>query len=298
MMISRRVSTLAFYSIVLAFVVMAVKFAAWWITGSVALFSDALESIVNVIASMIAWYALRVSARPPDDNHHYGHQKAEYFSAVVEGVLVCLAALAIFASAAHALMSEHTIVQPVLGMAVNAVAAVINGVWAYILISTGRRERSPALIADGKHIWTDVISSVGVLIGLVLVILTDLVILDALMAILVGGNVLYEGWKVIYASVGGLMDAALDPEEARLVEKTILENAMGAIEVHDIKTRVAGAVSYVEFHLVVDGTMSVEESHAICDRIEARINAVLRGAKTTIHVEPEIKRKASGLPIA
>lgn len=297
MTISRRVSTLAFYSIVIAFVVMAVKFAAWWITGSVALFSDALESIVNVIASMIAWYALRVSARPADDKHHYGHQKAEYFSAVVEGVLVCLAALAIFASAAQALMSEHVIEQPLLGMAVNGVAAVINGVWAYILITTGRRERSPALIADGRHIWTDVVSSVGVLIGLVLVILTDLVILDAMMAILVGGNVLYEGWKVIYASVGGLMDAALDPEETELIERTILENATGAIEVHDIKTRVAGAVSYVEFHLVVDGAMSVEESHAICDRIEARINAVLKGVKTTIHVEPETKRKASGLPV-
>ena len=294
---TRYVSRLAYYSIIVAFGVMGIKFVAWWLTGSVALYSDALESVVNVIAATIAWIAIRISHKPADRNHQYGHQKAEYFSAVIEGVLVVLAALMIFYSAYSALNSDHKIVEPALGMVISAVAAAINGYWAWLLISTGRDEKSPALTADGKHIMTDVVTSAGVLLGLALIMLTGWIILDAIMAVIVGANVLREGWRVISSSIGGLMDAALDADQAELIQKTILANATGAIEVHDIKTRVSGPVSFVEFHLVVDGSMSVQAAHEICDRIESQITSAVSGAKTTIHVEPDDKRKHGGLRV-
>ena len=294
---TRYVSRLAFYSIIVAFAVMGIKFVAWWLTGSVALYSDALESIVNVIAATIAWIAIRISHKPADLNHQYGHQKAEYFSAVIEGVLVVLAALMIFYSAYSALASDHEVVEPALGMMISAGAAAINGYWAWLLISTGRTEKSPALTADGKHIMTDVVTSAGVLLGLALMMLTGWIILDAIMAVIVGANVLREGWRVISSSIGGLMDAALDADEAELIQKTILANATGAIEVHDIKTRVSGPASFVEFHLVVDGSMSVQAAHEICDRIESQITSAVSGAKTTIHVEPDDKRKHGGLRV-
>jgi cation diffusion facilitator family transporter len=294
---ANRVSRLAFWSIVIAFGVMAIKFAAWWLSGSVALYSDALESIVNVIAAVVAWFAIRLSHKPADKNHQFGHHKAEYFSAVIEGILIVLAALLIFNEAFSALSRNYTLEAPALGMMVNAVAAGINGIWAWLLISTGKSERSPALSADGRHILTDVITSAGVLFGLVLALATGWMILDAILAIMVGINVLWEGWKLVSSSVNGLMDISAGHEESELIEKAILANAAGAIEVHDIKTRIAGPVSFIEFHLIVDGSMSVAASHKICDRIESELKKTVKGAITTIHVEPDNKRKGSGLEI-
>ncbi len=293
----QRVSRLAFWSIIIAFVVMGVKFAAWWLSGSVALYSDALESIVNVLAATVAWFAIRLSHKPADKNHQFGHHKAEYFSAVIEGVLIVVAALLIFQEAFYALISTRTLEDPGLGMAVNVVATGINGFWAWVLITAGRKERSPALSADGRHILADVVTSVGVLFGLVVVMLTGWVVLDAIMAIIVGANVLREGWKLVYSSANGLMDVSPDVAEIELIEKTILANASGAIEVHDIKTRVAGPAVFVEFHLVVDGNMSVADSHVICDRIEDQLKKTVKGIVPTIHVEPDPKSKAGGLKV-
>ena len=294
---SRRVSQLAFWSIIVAFGVMAIKFAAWWMSGSIALYSDALESIVNVIAAGVAWFAIRLSHKPADQNHQYGHHKAEYISAVIEGVLIVLAALMIFKEAFAALLTSHVLDSPWQGMAVNALAAAINGFWAWLLISTGKRERSPALSADGRHILADVVTSVGVLAGLLIALATGWVVLDAVLAILVGANVLREGWKVVSSSLNGLMDVATSAETYELIRKTILANASGAIEVHDIKTRIAGPDSFIEFHLVVDGSLSVAKSHEICDRIEDALQEAITGAKTTIHVEPDHMKKETGLAI-
>lgn len=292
-----RVSQLAFWSIIVAIGVMAIKFAAWWLSGSVALYSDALESIVNVIAALIAWFAIRISHKPPDQNHPFGHHKAEYFSAVIEGVLIIVAALLIFREAYSALTTDYNLEAPVQGMIVNAIAAAINGFWAWLLISTGKREKSPALSADGRHIMADVVTSMGVLIGLMIALATGLIIIDAIAAILVGINVLWEGWKVVSSSVTGLMDTAPGTKQSKLIKDTILSNAKGAIEVHDIKVRIAGPVSFIEFHLVVDGSMSVDASHEICDRIETALTATIKGAETTIHVEPGQKKKASGFGV-
>ncbi|MEM9106786.1 MAG: cation diffusion facilitator family transporter, partial [Pseudomonadota bacterium] len=191
----------------------------------------------------------------------------------------------------------HQLETPGFGMAINALAAVINAAWAWLLIRTARLHRSPALAADGRHILVDVMTSGGVLIGLALVLMTGWVFVDSLVAIAVGINVLIEGWKVIASSVGGLMDTALDDEETERIRRTILDTASGAIEVHDIKTRVAGHVSFIEFHLVVDGTMTVAASHVICNRIEEALGKTVPGSVITIHVEPDDEKKRDGLTI-
>ena len=294
---TRNISQLALGSIVIAFIVMAIKFVAWWLTGSVALFSDALESIVNVVAAVIAFFAIRISAKPADKNHQFGHHKAEYFSAVIEGSLIVVAALLIFREAISVIGNPTALKTPALGMAVNGFAGVINWLWASLLIKTGTREKSPALLADGRHIMADVVTTIGVLVGLGFVMLTGWVILDALIAMVVGANVLREGWNVVSSSVDGLMDKAPDQKEVDLIRKTIAANAQGAIEVHDIKVRTAGPVSFIELHLVVDGDMSVAQSHIICDRIESELQKTISGARTTIHVEPDHKRKHDGLEI-
>jgi cation diffusion facilitator family transporter len=284
------VRKLAAASIFVAFVVMAIKFLAWYITGSVALFSDALESIVNVIAAAIAWYAIGLSHKPADEEHPFGHHKAEYFSAVAEGVLIVLAAL-------FALQAPRLLEDAGFGLGINAIATAINAGWAYVLISTGRKARSPALVADGMHIYTDVITSVGVLAGLLIAIETGWAILDPVMAIVVAINILWQGWRVISGSVQGLMDGALEAADQETIRATIAANASGAIEFHDLKTREAGAVRFAEFHLVVPAHMSVSQSHDICDRIENALKETMKGISVTIHVEPESKVKRGGFAV-
>lgn len=293
----KAIARLAGWSIVVACIVLGLKTVAWWITGSVALYSDAVESVINVMTALMAWVAIRISHRPADKGHPFGHYKAEYFSAVVAGVLIVLAAILIFSEAVSALLHPHDLQAPLAGIAVNAVAAGINGLWAWLLISEGRKSRSPALAADGRHILVDVVTSASVIIGLVLVLATGWIFLDSLIAMAVGVNVLREGWRVTVSSVDGLMDGALDDEKTERVRQTILETASGAIEVHDIKTRGAGHVSFIEFHLVVDGKMSVADSHAICNRVEEALQAAIPGANVTIHVEPDEESKRDGITI-
>ncbi len=273
------------------------KGAAWWITGSAALYSDALESIVNVAASVIALVALRFAAMPADANHTYGHDKAEFFAAVIEGVLIVVAALAIFHHAWETWQEPRPLAMPALGLAINAVATVLNGIWAAVLIRVGRRLRSPALTADGWHLFADVITSVGIALGVGLAVLTGRLVLDPLLAVAVGVYVLWSGMTMIYASVGGLMDAAPEPAVVNRIRELVGENAAGAIEAHDLRMRHAGRLTFVEFHLVVPGTMTVAESHAICDRIEEALRAEMQQLVITIHVEPEVKAKQHGVPV-
>jgi cation diffusion facilitator family transporter len=289
-----RIRRLALISIVVALVVVALKFWAWWITGSVALYSDALESTVNIIAALVAWYAIRISHKPADAGHPFGHHKAEYLSAVLEGVLIVIAALLIFREAVGALIEPHELVQPDLGLAVSIVSTIINGVWAWILIRAGRAARSPALVADAKHIFSDVVTSVGVVAGLVLALATGWMILDPLLALVVAVNILWQGWKLVNESIQGLMDRAAEPEDHARIERIILENAGGAIEIHDLKTRVAARATFVEFHMVVNAATTVAVSHAICDRIEAALKAEIPSVRVIIHVEPDHEAKNDG----
>jgi cation diffusion facilitator family transporter len=291
-----RVMRLAIGSVVVGLVVMALKLAAWWLTGSLALMSDALESLVNLATALAVIVALRVAKRPADDNHPYGHHKAEFFSAVLEGVLIVLAALFILREAWDGFQAPAPLEAPMLGLAINAGAGAINGLWAWLLIREGRRHRSPALVADGKHLMTDVVSSVGVLIGVVLAVLTGWWVLDPAMAVLVALNILWSGWGVIRGSLSGLMDEAVSEREQETIRAAIARTARDdvAIEAHDLRTRHAGPVTFVDFHLVVPGEITVEAAHDLCDRIEAAIHTALPGTRVTIHVEPEHKAKESG----
>jgi cation diffusion facilitator family transporter len=282
---------LATASIFIGFGVMALKFVAWSLTGSVALYSDALESIVNVIAASAALWAISVSHRPADEDHQHGHHKAEYFSAVLEGVLIVIAALLILMEVWRKWDAPAPIEQPWIGLAINAGAAAINGIWASVLIRRGRQARSPALVADGHHIMTDVVTSVGVIVGLIAAVLTGLTFLDPLLAALVAVNILYQGWKVITGSLSGLMDVAVDVHENIRIRDIISHHSEGALEVHDLKTRIAGRATFIEFHMVVDADMTVGQSHVICDRIEDALRTEIPSVQVIIHVEPEEEAK-------
>ncbi len=290
-----RTGRMAIASIAVACAVLGIKYLAYATTGSVALYSDALESIVNVVTALVAFAAIRISVRPADRRHQFGHHKAEYFSAVIEGVLIIVAALLILHAAWQALREPRALTEPWLGLAISGVATAINAVWSWTLIASGRRWRSPALVADGWHLFSDVATSIGVIAGLALSALTGWTVLDPTMAALVAVNILVAGWRVISSSVSGLMDEAVDGEIARRIRAVISESAEGAIEAHDIRTRTAGRATFIDFHLVVPGKMTVADAHRICDRIERALEAEIAGAEVVIHIEPEGEAQHRGV---
>jgi cation diffusion facilitator family transporter len=225
--------------------------------------------------------------KPADSDHPFGHYKAEYFSAVIEGVMIVGAALLIVFEATKHLQNPILPDSPFLGLAINTASACINGAWAYTLIHYGKAHRSPALVADGQHVFSDVVTSAGVLVGLLLALATGYAILDPLLAILVSINILWQGWKVISHSVDGLMDKAVTAEEEADIKEAISANAEGSLGIHDLKSRRAGPATFVDFHMVVPSSMSVRKAHDICDRLEIAIEGVHPGARVVIHVEPE-----------
>jgi cation diffusion facilitator family transporter len=291
---SRAVAT-AVGSVAVAAVVLGLKLLAWALTGSVALLADALESVVNVAAALAALAAVRFAALPPDANHPYGHTKAEYFSAVLEGALIVLTAVLILHQAWSGLQKPHAPDQPVVGLAISAAASLGNALWAAVLTRRGASLRSPALLADARHLYSDVATSVGVVIGVAAVAATGVLWFDPLLAALTAGNILWSGGRLVRESVGGLMDEAVQPELLGRIRHCLSVSAAGAIEAHDLRTRHAGRLTFVEFHLVVPGAMRVDEAHAICDRIEAALKAEANDAIITIHVEPEGKAKHQGV---
>jgi cation diffusion facilitator family transporter len=291
------VKRIAAASIGVGLLVLAVKYYAFHVTGSVALYSDALESIVNVVAGIIALWAVSVSFTPADSDHPFGHTKAEYFSAVVEGAMIIVAALLILREAWGAYLAPRALDAPMLGIAINGVATVINLVWAQFLIRAGRQRRSPALSADGRHIMADVVTSIGVLAGLGVATATGWTLLDPVMAALVAVNILREGWHVVSASLSGLMDRAMDPADEERARGIISAHAEGALEVHDLKTRIAGRALFIEFHMVVPEAMTVGVAHDICDRIEDALQEAFDNATVQIHVEPEGEIKQTGVPV-
>ncbi|MDA8249984.1 MAG: cation diffusion facilitator family transporter [Rhodospirillales bacterium] len=282
-------------SIGVGLVVLGLKTAAWHVTGSAALFSDAAESVVNVAAAVVALAALRFAARPADANHPYGHDKAEFFAAVIEGVLIVLAAVVILDHAWQAYRHPVPLAAPLPGLAMNAASSVLNAVWATVLLRRGHALRSAALRADGHHLMTDVITSAGVLIGVALVYATGIRVLDPALAALTAVYVLAAGVRVIASSVGGLMDAAPAEDVVARIRHVVGQTAEGAIEAHDLRMRYAGRLTFLEFDLVVPGAMTVAGAHDICDRIENALKTEMAGLVITIHVEPEGKAKHHGV---
>jgi cation diffusion facilitator family transporter len=286
---------IAAITILVGIVVLAMKTAAWLLTGSAALFSDAAETVVNVIASALAFGAVRFADRPADANHPYGHEKAEFFAAVIEGALIVVAAIVILHSAWTAFLDPQPLHAPLLGMALNAASSVINAAWAWVLLRTGKRLRSAALTADGHHLLSDVVTSAGVLLGVALVVTTGLQWLDPAVAAAAAVYVLVAGMRVISHSVSGLMDTAPPEDVIQRVRAVVREHAAGALEAHDLRMRHAGRLTFLDFHLVVPGEMTVADSHDICDRIESALRAEVEGLQVTIHVEPEAKAKHHGV---
>ncbi|MBM2294152.1 cation transporter [Sulfitobacter pseudonitzschiae] len=286
---------LAIGSIFVGFAVLGLKTLAYWLTGSVALLSDALESTVNVATAFAALIAIRVAAKPADADHPWGHHKAEFFSAVLEGVMIIVAALLILHEAYAGFMTPAPLDAPLEGLLINMGATVINGIWAWVLVSRGRAQKSPALVADGKHLVTDVLTSVGVAAGVLLAVATGWWILDPLLAALVAVNILWSGWKIVRDSLSGLMDEAVSEATLARIREIIATQADGATEAHDLRTRHAGAAIFIDFHLVVPGETTVFEAHEICDRIENALKEKLEVTHITIHVEPEHKSKQTGI---
>jgi cation diffusion facilitator family transporter len=273
-------------SIGAAALTIALKFGAYRLTGSVGLLSDALESIVNLVAALAAFWALSYAAKPPDALHTFGHSKAEYFSSGLEGLLILVAAGSIAVAAVERLMSPQPIEQAGIGLVLALVATAINGGVAWILLQASKRLRSITLRADAHHLLTDVWTSVGVVLGIGLVSLTGWYILDPIIALLVAANIVWTGIKLIRETGSGLLDAAIPADEQKLIEPILNEYKTQGIQFHAMRTRVAGTHRFVSFHVLVPGAWTVQRGHDLCEEIEQAIASALPGTDVTTHLEP------------
>ncbi len=281
-----RLERFAWLSIAAALTTIALKSAAAWVTGSVGLLSDALESGVNLVAAVVALVALKASGRPPSTHHHFGLGKAEYLSAAVEGGMIFVAAVAIVWTAIDRLINPQPIEQLGVGLAISAVAAVINLVVGLMLVRVGREHRSITLEADGKHLLTDVWTSVGVLIGVGLVALTGWQPLDPLVALAVGVNILVTGFVLLRRSGAGLLDVALPAADQAKVAAVMADYEADGVVFHALRTREAGRQRFVYVHLLVPGQWSVQRGHDVCEQFERDVALALPGATTFTHLEP------------
>lgn len=256
-------------------------------TGSVAFLSDAMESGVNLVAAVVALVALRAAARPADAEHHFGHGKAEYLSAVVEGGMIFVAATAIVWTAVGRLIEPEPLEQTGLGLALSTGAAVVNLAIGWAILQAGRRHRSMTLVADGRHLLTDVVTSAGVLVGVALVAITGQEILDPIVALLAGLNILWTGWQLIHRSVIGLLDAALPPEDAERIHAVIEAiREEQPVDFHALRTRESGRHRFVYVDLLVPDNWTVKRGHDLAERLEADIAEALPGTVTFVHLEP------------
>ncbi|MDQ3833758.1 MAG: cation diffusion facilitator family transporter [Actinomycetota bacterium] len=273
-------------SIVTALVTIALKAGAYLLTGSVGLFSDAAESGVNLVAALGAFLALRTAALPPDEEHAYGHTKAEYFSSALESVLIIAAAIGIAVTAIGRLLEPQPLENVGLGLAVTLVAAGVNGGVGLLLLRSGRRLRSAALRADGQHLLTDVWTSLGVVAGVFLVWLTGWLVLDPLIALLVAGNILWIGIRLLKDTAQGLLDTALPSEEQEIISSIQARYEEAGVEFHALRTRSAGRRRFISMHVLVPGSWSVKRGHDLSERIEKDITQALPMSTVFIHIEP------------
>ncbi|MGB3603096.1 MAG: cation diffusion facilitator family transporter [Gordonia sp. (in: high G+C Gram-positive bacteria)] len=283
---TRDLSKWALLSIVASIVVIALKVAAWQLTGSVGLLSDAAESVVNLVAAVVAFFALRIAAKPADDDHNFGHVKSEYFSAVIEGVMIVVAAIVIIAVAVERLINPRELESVGIGLAVSVVASIVNAAVAWQLIRVGRRFRSLTLEADGKHLMTDVWTTAGVIAGVALVALTGWIVLDPVIAIVVAINIVFVGYRLIKRSTMGLMDAAIPEEERAKVDAVLDSFRTDGVDFHDVRTREAGHIRFVQLHMLVPGAWSVQEGHDLLEKVEGQLHAQIEDVVPTIHLEP------------
>jgi cation diffusion facilitator family transporter len=277
----------AWMSIAAALATIGLKMLAWRLTGSVGLLSDALESLVNLAAALLALSMLRLAAAPPDQQHHYGFSKAEYFSAGIEGALIVLAAAGILATALPRLMQPQPLDAPLLGLGITAAATAINLGAAIVLIRAGKKHDSITLDADGKHLMTDVWTSLGVIAGVGLVYATGWLVLDPLVALAVGVHIVWTGLGLMRRSVAGLLDAAIPHDDQTEIDKLFSEYSKRyGVSFHALRTRQAGARRFVTFHLLVPDAWTVKRAHQLSEEIESRIRSMVPQASLLTHIEP------------
>ena len=283
-------------SIAAALATITLKAGAYLITDSVGLLSDAAESVVNLVAAVIALIALRVAARPADAGHHYGHGKAEYFSAGMEGLMIFVAAAVILAGSVQRFMHPVDLEHVGIGLAISTVATAINGAVGLALLKAGRRHRSVTLSADGKHLMTDVWTSVGVVIGVLLVALTGWQRLDPVVAAIVGINILITGYRLVSGSVGALLDASLVPQELATVTAVLDRFRSDEVDFHGLRTRQSGRHRFVSVHVLVPGDWTVHRGHDLLEEVETAVRDALPETSIDTHIEPREDPRASSGP--
>ncbi len=290
---------MALLSIIASLVTLLLKFSAYFLTGSVSLFSDAAESLVNLAAGLMAFFVLAAAARPADENHAYGHDKAEYFSSGVEGALIIVAAASIGYAAVERLFSPQPLSDLGIGLPIAAVAAMVNYGAARAMTKVARQYDSIALDADAKHLLTDVWTSIGVIGGLIVVKYAppSWWMLDPLMALAMALNIIHTGIGLLRNSLDGLMDVALPTEEIARIEALIRRETPPGSSFHALRTRKAGPRRFIEFHLLVPGYTTVRMAHDLCDRIEEAIGRELANASVTVHTEPDEKSSSHTLVV-
>jgi len=275
-----------FLSIGAALLTIALKLGAYLLTNSVGFLSDSLESGVNLVAAIGAVWALTYAAKPPDEEHTFGHSKAEYFSSGFEGALILVAAVSIAIAAMPRLLNPQPLEQLSFGLVLSLVASAINGITALILLRASKRLHSITLRADAHHLLTDVWTSVGVILGLLLVSVTGWLILDPLIALLVAANIVWTGIKLLQESGSALLDASIPLEERQMIDQILSHYDSHQVQFHAIRTRMAGKRKFVSFHILVSGTWSVQQGHDLCEEVETAISKALPHVNVFTHLEP------------
>jgi cation diffusion facilitator family transporter len=276
----------AWLSIFAAVLTIGLKAAAYWFTGSVGLLSDALESLINLAAAIVALLMLKAADTPPDEEHAFGHDKAEYFAGAIEGTLILIAAVGIGWAAIPRLLAPPPLENLGIGLLVSGAATAVNFAVGLILIRVGRSARSLALEADGRHLMTDVWTSIGVMVGVFLVSLTGWLIFDPIIALIVAFNIIWTGVHLLKRSAQGLMDAAIAPAEKKAVCDILEDYAKReGIDFHALRTRQSGKRSFVSVHILVPGTWTVTRGHELLERIEADVRGAINGAVVFTHLE-------------
>ncbi|HTO97908.1 MAG TPA: cation diffusion facilitator family transporter [Myxococcales bacterium] len=283
---SRPLTRFAWLSIAAAVVTIALKLGAFFLTGSVGLLSDALESLVNLVAALLTLWMLALSARSPDEKHAFGYGKAEYVASGAEGALILIAAVGIAWAAIHRLIAPQPLSQAPLGLLVSAVASLVNLGVSRSLFRAGERHHSIALEADARHLLTDVWTSAGVIAGVGIVALTGFGPLDPIVALLVAVNIVYTGAQLVRRSFLGLIDVALPPEELAALDAVLKQHAGEALQFHAVWTRQAGSRRFISMHMLVPGKWTVRNAHDLAELIEEQIRAALPNASVLVHIEP------------
>ncbi|MCK6420615.1 MAG: cation diffusion facilitator family transporter [Aquabacterium sp.] len=281
-----RVASYLKLSVAVAVATIALKTGAWWLTGSVGLLSDALESLVNLAGAVFALAMVTVAAQPPDDDHPYGHHKAEYFSSGFEGALILVAAMAIMAAAVQRLLAPQPLESLGIGLVLSMVSSAMNGALAWAMLRKAREHRSVALEADARHLFTDVWTSAGVLVGLLAVQATGWLWLDPLVALAVAANIAREGYRLIRRSVDGLMDLAVEPEVRSLIEETLAQFAHQTIRFDHVTTRRAGQRRFVDMHMHLPAGWTLGRAAALRGSVEMALMSAVPGLRTTIQLLP------------